>query len=178
MIEHYGRRHEGGTLTNLAGGMGSNSGPSPYSTARHAATLSGEPKHNPERATLNSFLQGIGSVASVPIKPVNQMTRILPTTPHPNPRSPTARCAAALIASASAHGVRIEPGARIPRTFTYQGVDGIIENGVARDLLKAGMASLLPADDPRDEIFSLDAAQCEIVTTIHGRGRLNDIGLI
>ena len=52
-----------------------------------------------------------------------------------------------------------------------------IENGVSRDLLKAGMANLLPADDPRREVFSLNAAQCELLKTIFGEKRLNDLGL-
>jgi len=57
LIAKYGRRHEGGKLTNLAGGLGSTSGSSPYSLEKHAATLSGAPKNNPERATLNTFLR-------------------------------------------------------------------------------------------------------------------------
>lgn len=79
LIQKYGRRHEGGTLTNLAGGVGSTSGSSPYSIGKHAKTLSGSPENNPDRATLNQFLQGIGAVGSVPIKPISQMSRILPT---------------------------------------------------------------------------------------------------
>ncbi|MFK5979824.1 MAG: GIY-YIG nuclease family protein [Rhizobiaceae bacterium] len=178
LIAKYGRRHEGGTLTNLAGGLGSTSGSSPYSTEKHAATLSGVPKNNPERATLNTFLQGIGEVESVPIKPANQMARILPTTPHPNKRHPTARCAYALIASAAAHGLPIASGVRIPRSFTYERVEGIIENGVARDLVKAGMAKLFSADNPRDEIFMLSAQQCDLLVNLVGRNQLRNIGLI
>jgi len=178
LIRKYGRRHEGGTLTNLAGGLGSTSGLSPYSIAKHTATLSGVPKNNSERATLNTFFQGIGTVESVPIKPVNQMSRILPTTPHPNKRRPTARCAYALIASAAAHGLPFDSDVCIPRSFTYEGVEGIIENGVARDLVKAGMATLIPADDPRDEVFKLNAQQCDLLVDLVGRNQLHDIGLI
>lgn len=178
LIEKYGRRHEGGTLTNLSGGHGSTSGSSPYSIKKHTTTLSGAPKNNPERATLNTFLQGIGTVESVPIKPTNQMSRILPTTPHPNKRRPTARCAYALIASAAAHGLPFISGVCIPRSFNYDGVEGIIENGVARDLVKAGMATLLSADDPRDEIFELDTQQCDMLVELVGRDQLRYIGLL
>ncbi|SMH51167.1 GIY-YIG nuclease family protein [Maritimibacter sp. HL-12] len=178
LIETFGRLHEGGPLTNLAGGMGATSGAAPASLEKHSATLSGAPENNPERATLNSFLQSIGPVASVPIKPVAQISRILPTLPHPKPRSPTQRCAFALIASAVAHGLTIEPGVRIPRTFVYTGVEGIIENGVARDLVKAGMAELIFSDDPRDEQFELSERQCRLLVDLVGRAHLNARGLL
>jgi hypothetical protein len=146
--------------------------------ARHEATLSGEPEDNPERAVLNRFLQGIGPVRSVPVKPTGQIARILPSTPHPSPRQPTLRCAYALIASASAHGLTLEPGVQIPRSFVYQGVEGIIENGVARDILKAQMAHLVPAADPRDERFALTAAHIALIVDLIGEKALADRGLL
>lgn len=177
ILEHR-RLHEGGILTNLAGGLGSMSGPAPLSLGRHAATLSGEPDDNPERATLNRFLLGIGPVSSVPIKPTRQISRVLPTTPHPSPRSPTLRCAYALIASACATGTRLAAGVSVPRAFTYQEVEGIIENGVARDILKAGMASLVPAEDPMRERFELSGTQIRTLEGIYGRSALVERGLV
>src|SRR3546814_10435048 len=50
LITQYKRLHEGGPLTNLAGGVGNLSGSSPFSLERHAATLSGSPANNPERS--------------------------------------------------------------------------------------------------------------------------------
>ena len=177
LIAKYKRRHEGGTLTNLAGGIGSTTGASPYSIKKHANTLAGTPTDNPERATLNSFLLGIGAVQSVPIKPAKQMSRILPTTPHPKPRKPTARCAYALVASAAAHGLSFKRGMRIPRSFEYEGVKGIIENGAARDLIKAGMAALVSTTDPIDEAFDLNEQQVNTVVSLVGHDRLSRIGL-
>jgi hypothetical protein len=178
LIARIGRLHEGGTLTNLAGGGGRAAGSSPFSLARHEATLSGEPEDNPERAVLNRFLQGIGPVRSVPVKPTGQIARILPSTPHPSPRQPTLRSAYALIASASAHGLTLEPGVQIPRRFVYQGVEGIIENGVARDILKAQMAHLVPAADPRDERFALSADHIALIVDLIGEEALADRGLL
>lgn len=178
LIQRYRRLHEGGTLTNLAGGIGNMSGAAPMSVAKHAATLSGDPEDNPERATLNRFLRGIGPVGSVPIKPVRQMGRILPTTPHPSPRKPTARCAYALVASASAHGLVIQPNISIPRIFTYEGVNGIVENGVSRDIIKAEMAVLIPNEDPREECYELNAQQCGILIGLLGREMLITRGLL
>lgn len=178
LILEYRRLHEGGILTNLAGGLGSMSGPAPLSLGRHAATLSGEPDDNPERATLNRFLLGIGPVSSVPIKPARQISRVLPTTPHPSPRSPTLRCAYALIASASATGTRLVAGANVPRAFTYQNVEGVIENGVARDILKAGMASLVPSEDPMRERFTLSGIQIQTLERLYGLSALVERGLV
>lgn len=178
LILEYRRLHENGILTNLAGGVGSMSGAAPFSLDRHSATLSGEPENNPERATLNRFLLGIGPVSSVPIKPVRQITRILPTTPHSNPRTPSLRCAYALIASASASGNRLVPDVILPRAFTYKGVEAVIENGVARDILKAGMASLLTANDGLNERFQLSGLQIRLIEQIYGRDRLEERGLL
>lgn len=178
LIAQYKRLHEGGVLTNLAGGGGNMSGAAPFSLWRHAATLSGEPEHNPERAILNRFLQGIGPVSSVPIKPIDQISRILPTTPHPSRRTPTVRNTYALIASASATGKRFMPGVTIPRAFTYQGVDAIIENGVARDILKSGLAELVAAAEPKQEGFFLSGEQIELVKRLYGMENLAERGLI
>lgn len=178
LIEKYKRLHEGGILTNLAGGLGNMSGAAPFSLNRHAATLSGEPDENPERAILNRFLLGIGDVRSVPIKPVSQILRILPTTPHPNPRSPSLRCAYALIASACATGAQLKPDVLIARAFRYQGVDAIIENGVSRDLVKAGMATVISAVEPRDEQFQLSGSQISLLTQLYGEDALIGRGLL
>jgi hypothetical protein len=178
LILQHKRLHEGGILTNLAGGLGNLSGAAPFSLHRHAATLSGEPQDNPNRATLNRFLQGIGPVESVPIKPIDQISRVLPTTPHPNARSPTVRNAYALIASASAIGSRFVANITLPRTFTYQGVTAIIENGVSRDILKSGLSNLIPAVDPREERFSLSASQVELIKNLYGVNNLDKRGLL
>lgn len=179
LIKEHGRLHEGGQLTNLAGGLGNLSGAAPFSLERHAATLSGEPEDNPERAILNRFLQGFGEVGSVPVKPVSQISRVLPTTPHPNARSPTQRCAYALLASAAASGVLLsETPATIPRAFTYQDVSAVIENGVARDILKAGMADLLGSPNPLDEAFILSDRHVALLVNLVGQMTLVERGLL
>lgn len=178
LIRDIGRLHEGGPLTNLASGGGNATGAAPYSIEKHAATLSGNPDNNPDRAILNRYLQGIGPVKSVQAKPISQISRILPTTPHPSPRRATLRQVYALVASAGAHGLQIRPQVEIPRTFVYEGVEGIIENGVARDILKAGLADLIAADNPRRERFRLNEKQCQIVMNLYGEKELSDRGLI
>ena len=178
LIGHHRRLHEGGCLTNLAGGLGSMAGAAPFSLARHTATLSGEPVDNPERAILNRFLQSIGTVGSVPVKPISQLGHLLPTTPHPSPRQATQRNAYALIASATVCAIALCPGARIPRSFVYQGVRAIIENGVARDILKAGLATLVESREPQDEQFEISSKQLEMIVGLVGRDALSDRGLL
>ena len=178
LIAQHRRLHEGGILTNLAGGLGNMSGSAPLSLERHSATLAGEPENNPERAILNRFLLGIGPVSSVPVKPVTQIARVLPTTPHPQPRKPTLRCAYALVASAAASGLQLVDGVRIPRRFTYEGVSAVIENGVARDILKAVMASLVSSPDPLEEQFVLNSQQIDIINGLLGAEMLSSRGLI
>jgi hypothetical protein len=178
LIKQHGRLHEGGCLTNLAGGIGSLSGAAPISLARHSATLSGSPADNPERATLNRFLQAIGPVESVPIKPASQIARILPSTPHPSARSPTPRCAYALVASACASGKPLIVDVQVPRCFSFEGVRAVIENGVSRDILKAGMAELIPSSNPRDEAFRLSRDQIRMIGELVGEKALVERGLI
>lgn len=178
LIAEYKRFHEGGTLSNLAGGLGNMSGAAPFSLERHAATLAGAPEDNPDRAVLNEFLLGFGQVGSVPIKPLKQIGRILHTRPHNNPRKATPRTAYALLSSAVAHGLVLNDGVRIPRCFSYKSVAAIIENGFASDLVKAGVANLIPSQNPIDEMFEMSSGQIAIIKRLMGEQALEDRGLL
>src|SRR3546814_19278016 len=90
-----------------------------------------------------------------------------------SPRQPKPRNAFALVASAAANGIMVTHGAQIPRRFMYEGVDAIIENGVARDIINAGIASMIPAIDPRDEMFTLDMHQANLVVQLVGQDKLD-----
>jgi uncharacterized protein len=192
LIKSYGRLHEGGVLTNLAGGIGNLSEAAPLSRERHAATLSGEPESNPEKAVLNRYLRSFGLVGSTCIKPLSQFKALIPTTPHPSPRSPSERMCYALMASASAHGLNFEPGVVIPRQFSHHvdpkewpdefeapsSVEAIIERGVSRDILKSGLADLRSAEDVTREAFVLNAEQVAMIIAIIGDKPLRLRGLI
>ncbi len=178
LIAEHKRLHEGGILTNLAGGLGNISGSAPLSLEKHSATLAGVPENNPERAILNRFLLGIGPVPSVPVKPISQIARVLPTTPHPQPRKPTLRCAYALVASAAASGVQLVDGVRITRQFMYEGIAAVIENGVARDILKASMAELESSPDPLAEKFILRTKQIDTIIGLLSADMLVSRGLL
>lgn len=172
LIALYRPFHANGCLTNLASAIGNAFGQSEYSRQKHSATLSGHPKNNPERLILNEYLAGIGNVDSVPIKPISQMKPIRHSTPHPQSRKITPRLTYALIASAVAHGIQFSGNIKIPRCFNYQGVTGIIENGVSRDILRAGLATLQTARNPKEECFLLNTNQTTMLINTYGHNEL------
>jgi hypothetical protein len=178
LIGHYKRLHEGGPLTNRAAGGGSSAGPAPISKLRHTATLSGEPEDNPQRATLNRFVQAISPMASTAVKPLGQFVA-RPTVRFPSKvPSLTTRQAAALVASASANSVTMDGACQIPRRLDVEGVAGLIENGVSCDLLSSGSVTLLPAHRPEDEQFSLSAPQARAVVGLIGQRKCVDLGVL
>lgn len=173
LIARYRRRSDGGTLTNLASGLGNLFGLDPETAARHAATLSGLPEDNPERAALNLFLASFGEVSSVPVKPLSQYrNRLVPAAPSSKAlRTPSLRNCLTLIVPAVAEGLTLAPGAVLPRSFTLypdrnewplqvpppESVVAVIENGAASDILKLGLVTLVPAARPEDEGLQLTA---------------------
>lgn len=194
LIALYKRRCDGGTLTNLAAGLGSLFAPDPFSTARHANTLAGLPKDNPERAALNQFIRGFGEIGSVPIKPLSQYRRQLAAAMSSSKSllNISPRNCYTLIAACVATGVRLQPGVIIPRRlvvtpdpdvwpaeFPYPGeVEAVIENGAASDLLKLGLVTLIPARRPEDEAFTLDSGQIARLQGAIGRPTLQRWDLV
>ena len=122
--------------------------------ARKLASLAGEDAENEERRIANRFFKALLDVGSVPIKQVGSLP-FESLTPHPSPRRPTPRQAAALAASAISNRVLIEDGALIPRSMSIEGVQFVVENGVGRDILKSGLAALVTASTPASEMFRL-----------------------
>lgn len=195
LIARYRRRCDGGTLTNLAAGLGSLASPDPFSVQRHAATLSGASEERPERTALNLFLRALGGVDSVPVKPVSEYRgRMVRAYPSPKAlKSPTRRNGLTLAAAALASNLKLVPGVVIlPRVFTYRpdpddwplttpppdAVQAVIENGALGDILKLGLADLIPADRIEDEAVTLDSRQITQVAALLGRETLRGWGLI
>ena len=105
--------------------------------------------------------------------------RRLITTPHPRRRQPKRRMAVTLVAAALACELRLKPGAPLPRVFSIDGKSYAIENGVARDMLKAGMIAVPPVGSgPEDEFFVLAEVGFEAVLELLGRDRLLDLGVL
>jgi len=178
LISLYGRLHDGGCLTNRAPGARSLQEASPFSKAKHTQTLSGTPENDPERATLNRFVLAIAPMKSSVLKPFRRS--IVPKATQPNresfPRS--IRQAAALAASAAANGIFLDGPCSLPRKVEVDGVRGFVENGVSCDILVSGMASVIPANDPLDETFQLNAEQANAVCGLIGLKKCVDLGLL
>lgn len=178
LIREYGRLHEKGPLTNRAAGGGSPSGASPFSRKKHAVTLGGIPTDDPETATLNRFVLGIGKMRSVVLKPLSRFRPRPTETFMKNSREPTARQAIALAASAAANGIPLLTTARIPRTVVIDDVAAFVENGVSRDIVTSGMAAIYPAMRPEEEVFILDERQTKAVVGFIGVQKATELGLV
>ena len=177
LIRQYRRLHEGGPLTNRHPGGGSKSGSSPYSKQKHRATLGGIPEDDPETATLNRFVLAIGPMDSIVLKPASRFV-CKPTQIFPNKtRTATIRQAIALVATASANGIFLSAGVRLPRTIYIDGVVGFVENGVSCSIATSGMARVLPAANPKEEIFELDANQVRKVVGMIGLKKVIELGI-
>lgn len=190
LIKAIGRRCDGGSLTNLAAGLGSLSTRDPYSTQRHAATLSGIDPARPERTALNLFLKSLGGVDSVPIKPLLEYAARL-VNAYPSPKNLTTasrRNGLTIAAAVLATGRKLVQGAPINRAFAYHPdpedwplpqpapavVMAVIENGAMSDLLKLRLATLIPAADPTDEAIVLDHDQIRQVCGLLGHRQVEE----
>lgn len=194
LIARYGRRCDGGTLTNLAAGLGSLSARDPFSTERHAATLSGIDAERPERTALNLFLKSLGGIDSVPIKPMSEYgRRLVAAYPSPkNLRTATKRNGLTVAAAVLASGSQLVANRPISRVFCYYPdpedwpldqpapsvVVAVIENGAMSDLLKLGLVTLVPADRPEDEAFTLNSSQINSISSLIGRRQVEEWQLL
>jgi uncharacterized protein len=177
LIAHFGRLHEGGPLTNRAPGGGAVSGPSPFSREKHGKTLGGIPDDDPETAIFNRFVLAIGRMESVVLKPRSRFIA-RPTLAHPSKRSPSLRQAVALAATAAANGIVLQAGARLPRSVVIEDVEGFVENGVSCDIAKSGLATVIDAAAPTDEVFMIDAGQARTIINFIGQVKAQTLGLI
>lgn len=178
LISAIGRLHEGGPLTNLAPGGGTAGGASPISIEKHAQTLGGIPENDHERAAINGFILGIADLASIIAKPKKDFIA-RPTKPlRKKPGGPTIRQAVALVASAAANGVYMDSECEIPRKLRIDGVEALIENGVASRILLTKMATVRASEKPEDEVFILTAEQCRVCAELIGWQKCYDLGVL
>lgn len=179
LIAKIGRHDLGkGPLTNQTDGGEGTSNPSIESRERRAATLGGA-SEDPDRRAANEFFASIsGQQDSVPIKPLGAR-RLEMTTPHPSVRSPTKRMAVVLVAAAIASEQTITEGVLLPRRFAMNNRSFAIENGVSRDMLKAGMIVVeTGATKPENELFRLTSVGCAAALSFIGRRQLVDLGIL
>jgi hypothetical protein len=166
-----------GPLTNQTDGGEGVTGLSEETMVRKAANLGGL-SEDPERRVANEFFHSIaGQQDSVPIKPLG-VRRLEHTTPHPQPRSPKDRMAKTVVAAALATNQLLGVSLIFPRMFAIRGTNYVIENGVARDMLKAGMISVFPGERPEWERFELTQLGYTAILNLLTKPRLEDLGVL
>lgn len=183
LIAKFGRAPEGGPLTNLAPGRESGLELHPESKAKHAGTLGHDPQNpakDPETRLLNEFMSTVVSVNSTPLKPRSKYngSRVRHTTGTTRATLPKPRSAGALAAAASLNNGSLDAGAIIPRKFVFQGISGILENGVSNDIVGTGIAEIISASDPSDEQFRVTAEGADMIRKLLGAKLLDALGLV
>jgi hypothetical protein len=178
LISSIGRQDlKKGPLTNQTDGGEGVTGLSTETIARKMANLGGA-SDDPQRRVANDLFHSIaGQQDSVPIKPFG-VRRLEPTVPHPSPRKPTERMAKAIVAAFLSTNQLLAEGVGIPRLFYIYGNTYVIENGVAKDMLKAGMISVTPGGRPELEQFVLTRSGFQAILGLIPRARLEDLGAL
>lgn len=177
LIELFGRHDQRrGPLTNQTDGGEGASNPSEESRDRRRQSLWGEAEDE-ERRAANRWFRTICEVRSVPVKPLGR--RFTPERLHANRSefSMSPRQAAALVATAIANRILLEDGAILPRLLTIDGVAMAIENGVGRDILSSGMATIADATTGAETLMLTAAGFRYIVSTL-GRSMLEGSGVL
>lgn len=179
LISAIGRHDLGsGPLTNQTDGGEGTSNPSEESRQRRAATLGGA-SDDPDRRVINELFASIaGQQDSVPIKPLGSR-KLEHTVPHPSPRKPSQRASVALVIAALAAQQLAKAGAVVPRKLDLAGRSYVVENGVSKDALKAGMIVVeAGALTPEQEVFRLTEIGASAIRAFLGFDKLLSLGLV
>lgn len=165
-----------GPLTNQTDGGEGASNPSEASRERRCQSLWGD-ADDEERRIANRWFQQLCKVRSVPIKALGSKFKPERLYANRSKFAHSARQAGALAASAIANRVLIQPGAIIPRKLTIEGVIMAIENGVGRDILSSGMATLAETKIGSEEFILSVSGYSSLLSAI-GRDTLEDAGVL
>ena len=165
-----------GPLTNQTDGGEGASNPSEESRQRRRNSLWGEAE-DPARNLINKWFQKLTPVKSVPIKPVATFTRAAGLWRNDDTIGMKPRQAGALVATALANGVLLEPGCLLPRRLTVEGVEYIVENGVGRDMVSNGMIEVYEGTVTR-ETLRLTPSGYQFIVSAFGVKTLIDAGIL
>ena len=165
-----------GILTNQTAGGEGIAGLSPETRQRLYQELHGLDAKG-ERQIANRFFAQLSQAISVPIRPA-KMFRPQHILVHRQARSPTMQMAAALVASAILNRVLLEPDCLIPRSMSIESELFYLENGVCADLLKAGLATLIPSAVIGQELFLVNSSSLDTLLTLIDHRLLLDAGIL
>jgi hypothetical protein len=116
-------------------------------------------------------------VKSVPIKPVATFTRAAGLWKIDDTIGMKPRQAGAIVATALANGIMLEPGCLLPRRLKVGGVEYIIENDVGRDMVSNGMIEIHDAKVTYEMMKLTNAGFAFIVRSV-GTSTLIDAGVL
>lgn len=177
LIAEIGRHDQKrGPLTNQTDGGEGASNPSEESRQRRRDSLWGDAA-DPDRQLANQWFQKLTPVQSVPIKPVATFKRADGLWKNDDTIGMKPRQAGAIVATALANGVVLEPNCLLPRRLEIEGVEYIIENGVGRDMVSNGMIEVHEPTKTR-ETLRLTPEGYTYVVGAFGRDRLIDAGVL
>jgi hypothetical protein len=165
-----------GPLTNQTDGGEGASNPSEESRQRRRDSLWGDAA-DPERQTINHWFQKLTPVRSVPIKPVATFARAAGLWKNDDTIGMKPRQAGAIVATALANGVMLQPQCLLPRRLQIDGTEYIIENGVGRDMVSNGMIEVHEATETRETLRLTEAGYAFVVDTF-GKATLIDAGVL
>jgi len=165
-----------GPLTKQTDGGEGTSNPSEESRQRRRDSLWGD-ADDPERQIVNRWFQKLTPVKSVPIKPVATFARAAGLWKNDDTIGMKPRQAGAIVATALANGVALEPGCLLPRRLKIEGIEYIIENGVGRDMVSNGMIEVQDTTVTR-ETLRLTGAGHAFVVKVFGATTLIDAGVL
>ena len=177
LIAEIGRHDlKRGPLTNQTDGGEGTSNPSEASRQRRRDSLWGE-ADDPERQIINRWFQKLTPVKSVPIKPVTTFKRAAGLWKNDDTIGMKPRQAGAIVASAIANRVLIEPDCLLPRRLWVEDIEYIIENGVGRDMISNGMIKLHDATETNETLILTKPGYVFVVKTF-GAQALLDAGVL
>ncbi len=153
-----------GPLTNQTDGGEGVSNPSEESRQRRRSSLWGEAE-DPERRLVNQWFQKLTPVKSVPIKPAATFTRAAGLWKNDDRIGMKPRQAGAIVATALANSVLLEPDCLLPRRLTIENVEYIVENGVGRDMVSNGMIEVHSGEDTYETLRLTPAGYRFVVNT-------------
>lgn len=177
LIAQIGRHDlKRGPLTNQTDGGEGASNPSEESRQRRRDSLWGD-ADDPERQTVNRWFQKLTPVKSVPIKPVSVFKRAAGLWKNDDSIGMKPRQAGAIVATALANGVLLQPKCLLPRRLWIDGIEYIIENGVGRDMVSNGMIEVYEATETRETLSLTECGYAFVISTF-GKATLIDAGAL
>jgi hypothetical protein len=166
-----------GPLTNQTDGGEGTSNPSEESRQKRRESLWGDGAEDFERKIANTYFQKLTSVRSVTLKPASTFKRVTGLQRNRAKLAMSLRQAATLVASAINNRVLLEQGALLPRRLHVEGVEFVVENGVACDMLSSDMV-VLADETPTKEVMKLTHAGYKYVVRELGAPFLIDAGIL